>query len=107
FAPTVSRLDKAAGENRLLDAKQDNGGVAQLVRVPDCRSGGCGFEPRRPRFGKPAVTGTQAPPAAGLVILIGWTDFPAETRTRKGTGRAARYGTLLSGRQAGAGHQIG
>src|ERR1700722_4062345 len=25
------------------------GGVAQLVRVPDCRSGGCGFEPRRPR----------------------------------------------------------
>ena len=26
------------------------GGVAQLVRVPDCRSGGCGFEPRRPRL---------------------------------------------------------
>ncbi len=26
------------------------GVVAQLVRVPDCRSGGCGFEPRRPRF---------------------------------------------------------
>ena len=25
------------------------GGVAQLVRVPDCRSGGCGFESRRPR----------------------------------------------------------
>jgi hypothetical protein len=25
------------------------GAVAQLVRVPDCRSGGCGFEPRRPR----------------------------------------------------------
>ena len=26
------------------------GDVAQLVRAPDCRSGGCGFEPRRPRF---------------------------------------------------------
>ena len=25
------------------------GDVAQLVRVPDCRSGGCGFESRRPR----------------------------------------------------------
>ncbi len=25
------------------------GDVAQLVRAPDCRSGGCGFEPRRPR----------------------------------------------------------
>jgi hypothetical protein len=27
----------------------NEGGVAQLVRVPDCRSGGCGFEPRRSR----------------------------------------------------------
>src|SRR5262245_22425060 len=27
----------------------DFGDVAQLVRVPDCRSGGCGFESRRPR----------------------------------------------------------
>ncbi len=26
------------------------GAVAQLVRAPDCRSGGYGFEPRRPRF---------------------------------------------------------
>ncbi len=26
------------------------GVVAQLVRAPDCRSGGCGFEPRPPRL---------------------------------------------------------
>src|SRR4029079_16729040 len=30
--------------------KVKSGRVAQLVRVPDCRSGGCGFEPRRARF---------------------------------------------------------
>jgi hypothetical protein len=34
------------------EAPKADGGVAQLVRVPDCRSGGCGFEPRRPRFKK-------------------------------------------------------
>src|SRR5262249_12480625 len=31
----------------------EEGDVAQLVRVPDCRSGGCGFESRRPRSRKP------------------------------------------------------
>src|ERR1044072_1915606 len=33
-----------------LQIRVSTGGVAQLVSVPDCRSGGCGFEPRRPRF---------------------------------------------------------
>ena len=28
----------------------ESGAVAQLVRVPDCRSGGCGFKSRRPRL---------------------------------------------------------
>jgi hypothetical protein len=32
-----------------------HGAVAQLVRVPDCRSGGCGFEPRRRRLNGPLV----------------------------------------------------
>ena len=30
------------------------GDVAQLVRVPDCRSGGCEFESRRPRQSRTA-----------------------------------------------------
>ena len=33
------------------------GAVAQLVRVPDCRSGGCGFESRPPRFRTPLHAG--------------------------------------------------
>ena len=37
--PNASRLTRALV-----------GVVAQLVRVPDCRSGGCGFESRQPRF---------------------------------------------------------
>src|SRR6188472_32793 len=39
----ASRLTPASGGGRL-------GAVAQLVRVPDCRSGGCGFESRRARL---------------------------------------------------------
>ncbi len=32
-----------------------NGAVAQLVRAPDCRSGGCGFDSRPPRLLKALV----------------------------------------------------
>ena len=32
------------------------GAVAQLVRALDCRSRGCGFDPRRPRSNKPRET---------------------------------------------------
>src|SRR5262249_28748856 len=37
------------------DIPSDAGDVAQLVRVPDCRSGGCGFESRRPRSPQPLL----------------------------------------------------
>lgn len=47
--PCQGAVDKY---NRLFAALGD---VAQLVRVPDCRSGGCGFESRRPRSRKVAA----------------------------------------------------
>ena len=34
-------------------SESPSGAVAQLVRVPDCRSGGCGFESRPPRLEMP------------------------------------------------------
>ncbi len=49
------------------------GAVAQLVRALDCRSRGCGFEPRRPRFGFPkrfvdkTQTGLNSPSAVSQV----------------------------------------
>ena len=43
-------------------ALNKSGAVAQLVRVPDCRSGGCGFESRRPRWRKPVKSGENTSP---------------------------------------------
>ena len=34
----------------MTNIRTTRGAVAQLVRVPDCRSGGCGFKSRRPRL---------------------------------------------------------
>src|SRR3954451_15562957 len=45
----IRLLDKRLAGNTLPGLKK-SGRVAQLVRVPDCRSGGCGFEPRRARL---------------------------------------------------------
>ena len=45
------------------------GGVAQLVRVPDCRSGGCGFEPRRPRL-LPFVGNMETPFYEGVFLFL-------------------------------------
>src|SRR5688500_14697513 len=50
-----------------LKFKVSIGAVAQLVRVPDCRSGGCGFEPRRPRLQQPVWRSS----AGGLLAFLG------------------------------------
>ena len=40
---------RAGFRHEFKNWKYARGAVAQLARVPDCRSGGCGFESRRPR----------------------------------------------------------
>ena len=62
-----ARRSRLGSENRLAKARllasirgpQWRGDVAQLVRVPDCRSGGCGFDPRRPRQSEPRRTASK------------------------------------------------
>ena len=44
------------------------GDVAQLVRVPDCRSGGCGFESRRLRQTSKELNPT--PPKSNFTNLL-------------------------------------
>lgn len=46
----INSLPGGASHHDSLASKTINGAVAQLVRVLDCRSSGCGFEPRRRRF---------------------------------------------------------
>ena len=44
FGIVLSPMETAFGDSRKTPFQV--GAVAQLVRVPDCRSGGCGFESR-------------------------------------------------------------
>jgi hypothetical protein len=46
----IGKSVRVISGNRLDSRRDDDGIVAQLVRAPDCRSGGCGFETRRSRF---------------------------------------------------------
>ena len=48
-----SLVSTLAGSVPRYIIQPSDGVVAQLVRAPDCRSGGCGFDPRRPRLRKP------------------------------------------------------
>ena len=48
FRRQFATLATARGKT-IMPIHANFGDVAQLVRVPDCRSGGCGFESRRPR----------------------------------------------------------
>src|SRR5438874_1820519 len=64
------------------------GGVAQLVRVPDCRSGGCGFESRRPRF--QSSRDSQTPGQQGFVCFVP-TAWPSPVFR-------SQYAPLLHGR---------
>ena len=50
-SPVQLHLDPLSGPATLPHLPV--GAVAQLVRVPACRAGGCGFESRPPRFKRP------------------------------------------------------
>ncbi len=63
FFPT--RLAASPGWHIIQDSFA-TGAVAQLVRVLDCRSSGCGFESRRPRFFSPEALTTCG--ASGVLV---------------------------------------
>ncbi len=90
-------------------ANPDSGAVAQLVRVPDCRSGGCGFESRRPRlfFCLKAIVGDSVFPAKTLVFdrvflyldltesLSGISEFSAFSNSRPSIFTNALWGIAI------------
>ena len=53
---------------KTLSEPSCKGAVAQLVRAPDCRSGGCGFEPRPRRSRKPCDNNKLK---QGFFLLVG------------------------------------
>ena len=61
-----------------------NGVVAQLVRAPDCRSGGCGFEPRRPRFLRVQISLMQVPSVLRRRVSSCKTDLNTEAQSHRG-----------------------
>ena len=75
-----SRLDTTALHARILDlpciSGRQLGAVAQLVRAPDCLSGGCEFESRPPRFWKPSCI--------GKAFFLGWFGVESEKSARSG-----------------------
>jgi outer membrane murein-binding lipoprotein Lpp len=69
LAPPRKRDRILSAQGRATGFVRNNlfGAVAQLVRVPDCRSGGCGFESRPPRFRRPRMI------SGALFVLRTWS----------------------------------
>lgn len=68
------------------------GAVAQLVRVPDCRSGGCGFESRPPRLRKPRCSRGLLLFEAGTVevVLVAFGPHASDMRPELGAPASSR-----------------
>src|SRR3954470_235172 len=65
---TLDICGRSAKFSCSTDGMKRDGRVAQLVRVPDCRSGGCGFESRRARLRTPFL-GSEA---GFFVFWLAW-----------------------------------
>ena len=81
FLPPLARRRRIWYTTRTF---RSNGVVAQLVSALDCRSGGCGFEPRRPRQSEKIgrlPRGVMVAPQI-LILLVG-VRVPARQPTRR------------------------
>ena len=84
--------------------RDPQGDVAQLVRVPDCRSGGCGFESRRPRQQEPRGVSRNLGDArgfffSGAVVREAWQGRPFRPvwRKRQPRGKPSGCACLVKG----------